>query len=113
MSAMAARRRAGKPARRPEKVCRSRRPVLAALALPEDAAGGAVRLIALGSTRLLVENHRGLAEVTAGRVRLATPDGLLVVSGEGLKLADVRPGALCITGFIREIGLPAREARRD
>ena len=96
------------------------RPVLEALALPEDAAGGAVRLIALGSSQLLIENHGGLAEVTDTRVRLAPPEGMLAVSGEGLRLTDVRRGALCVTGDIRQIDLPGRlglpgrrEARHD
>ncbi|MBO4884441.1 MAG: YabP/YqfC family sporulation protein [Clostridia bacterium] len=111
MRGMRKRRRAG-AARSEEK--RRARPVLEALALPEDAAGGAVRLIALGSSRLMVENHAGLAEVTGTRVRLVTPEGMLAVSGEGLRLTDVRRGALCITGAIREIELPGRrEARYD
>ena len=93
---------------------RAKRPVLEALALPEDAAGGAVRLTALGSERLLVENHLGLAELTETRVRLVTPEGMLAVSGEGLRLVDVRPGALCVSGGIRVIELPAgREAAHD
>ena len=93
---------------------KARRPVLEALSLPEDAAGGAVRLIALGDERLLVENHLGIAEVTATRVRLLAPEGMLAVSGEGLTLTDVRRGALCVSGVIRQIELPARrEVRCD
>ena len=93
---------------------RMARPVLEALSLPEDASGRAVRLTALGSERLLVENHLGLAELTDTRVRLVTPEGMLAVSGEDLRLADVRPGALCVVGGIRVIELPAgREAGHD
>ena len=104
----------GTAGRKKTERARRKRPVLAALALPEDAAGGAVRLIALGSSRLMVENHAGLAEVTETRVRLATPEGMLGVLGEGLRLTDVRRGALCVTGDIREIDLPGRrEARHD
>ena len=110
------RRRAEKAARDREKQMARRcgRPVLEALALPEDAAGSALRLTALGTGRLLVENCLGLAEVTEERVRLVTPEGMLAVSGEALRLMDVRRGALCVAGRIREIDLPAgREARRD
>ena len=93
---------------------RAIRPVLEALSLPEDASGRAVRLTALGSSHLLVENHLGLAEVTAVRVRLTTPEGMLAVSGRDLRLTDVRRGALCVTGGIRLIELPAgREAFHD
>ena len=110
MRGMAGRKKAEDAPRRR----RGGRPVLEALALPEDAAGRTVRLIALGSSRLMVENHAGLAEVTDTRVRLATPEGMLAVSGERLRLTDVRRGALCVTGDIREIDLPGRrEARHD
>ena len=114
---MAARRRRAmraEKAREKQGARRAVRPVLEALSLPEDASGRAVRLTALGSSRLLVENHLGLAEVTEERVRLATREGMLAVSGEGLRLTDVRRGALCIAGVIREIQLPAgREAGHD
>ena len=111
---MLGRRRRADRAREKRTVGRAKRPVLEALSLPEDAAGDAVRLTALGSARLLVENHRGLFELTETRVRLVTPEGLLAVSGEGLKLTDVRPGALCVTGGIRVIELPAgRGAAHD
>ena len=117
MSVGAARRRRAKKAekaREKQAARRSGRPVLEALSLPEDAAGGAVRLIALGSSRLMVENHLGIAEVTSTRVRLVTPEGMLAVSGESLRLTDVRRGALCVSGEIREIDLPARrEVRYD
>ena len=117
MNSMAARRRRAmraEKAREKQGARRAVRPVLEALSLPEDASGRAVRLTALGSSRLLVENHLGLAEVTEERVRLATREGMLAVSGEGLRLTDVRRGALCIAGVIREIQLPAgREAGHD
>ena len=110
------RRRASRAEKARERQARSRagRPVLEALSRPEDASGRAVRLTAIGSSRLLVENHLGLAELTESRVRLATPEGMLAVSGEGLTLTDVRRGALCVSGVIRQIELPARrEVRCD
>ena len=76
--------------------------------------GKSARITAIGCHRLLVENHLGLAEVTAVRVRLTTPEGMLAVSGRNLRLTDVRRGALCVTGGIRLIELPAgREAFHD
>ena len=116
MKGMLGRRQAARADRARERQAarRAERPVLEALSLPEDASGQAVRVTALGSARLLVENHLGLAELTDTRVRLATRQGMLAVSGEGLRLTDVRPGALCVTGGIRVIELPAgREAGHD
>ena len=110
MNGMTWRRRQAEKAGREQsrKMNRRRtRPVLEALALPEDVTGGAVRLIVMGCGRVLAENHRGIVEVTPTRVRLMTGDGVLAVSGENLYLRDVRTGALCISGSIAAIELPA------
>lgn len=87
-----------------------KRPVLAALSLPEDAAGGLARLTVLGSREILAENCRAIAEVSESRVRLAVRDGLISVSGARLALADVRPGSLRIVGEIAAIELPEGSA---
>ena len=81
-------------------------PVLAALSLPEDASGGLARLTVLGNREILAENCRAIAEVTDARIRLATRDGLIDVTGARLALADVRPGSLRIVGDIAAIALP-------
>ena len=87
-----------------------KRPVLAALSLPEDAAGGLARLTVLGNREILAENCRAIAEVSESRVRLAVKDGLISVSGTRLALADVRPGSLRIVGEIAAIELPGGSA---
>ena len=87
-----------------------KRPVLAALSLPEDAAGGLARLTVLGSCEILAENCRAIAEVSDSRIRLAVKDGLISVSGARLALADVRPGSLRIVGEIAAIELPEGSA---
>ena len=87
-----------------------KRPVLAALSLPEDAAGGLARLTVLCSREILAENCRAIAEVSESRVRLAVRDGLISVSGTRLALADVRPDSLRIVGEIAAIELPGGSA---
>ena len=87
-----------------------KRPVLAALSLPEDAASGLARLTVLGNCEILAENCRAIAEVSESRVRLAVKDGLISVSGAHLALADVRRDSLRIVGEIAAIELPGGSA---
>ncbi len=89
-----------------KRAVRRTRPILAALALPEDATQGAVRLTVLGRRELLSENHRAIAEVSEERIRLSGPDGLISISGEHLFLRDVRRGSARIVGDIALIELP-------
>lgn len=112
MSGMTTRRRqAEKAGRGAFKPCRRERPVLEALGLPEDVTGNSVRLTVMGSRRLLAENYRALVEVTETRVRLMAKGGIVTVSGEKLRLEDVRPHMMCIVGQISAIELPtSREA---
>ena len=77
-----------------------------ALLWPRDLSGRCARATAIGSGRLLVENHTGILELTDTRVRLATGDGPITVTGRGLSLCEVRPGALIVKGAIQRVDLP-------
>ena len=92
-------------------------PVLSALSIPEDAAGGCVRVMLLGSERALVENHLGVADVGREIIRLSTREGILSFHGNDLVLCDVRTGALSVRGQIERIEFPrgtrGEAARRD
>ena len=83
-----------------------RHPVLDALSIPEDAAGGEVRVMLLGSGRALIENCLGVAEIGRKEIRLTTRQGMLAVRGEELRLEDVRPCALAVAGRIESVSLP-------
>ena len=85
---------------------RSRRQAPPALEWVEDAAGQCARATVVGSRSLLVENHTGILDFTAERVRLGTARGPLCVTGSGLTLRDVRPGALIVRGSIARVELP-------
>ena len=79
-----------------------------ALEWARDMAGYSCRATAIGSHSLLVENHTGILDFTASRVLLDTRSGALCVTGEGLCLRDVRPGALIVDGRIHSLQLPCR-----
>ena len=63
-------------------------------------------MTAIGSDRLLVENHTGILELTGTRVRLCSGAGPLTITGAGLSLCQARPGALIVKGHIRRVELP-------
>lgn len=77
-----------------------------ALVWPRDLSGACARVTAIGSDRLLVENHTGILELTDSRVRLCTGAGPICVTGRGLSLCQARPGALIVKGQIQRVELP-------
>ena len=81
-------------------------PPMGALALPDDVTGNEVRIIALGSSRVLVENHLGVADVGRESIRLTTRSGMLSFHGQSLELTDVRQHALSVCGQIERIDFP-------
>ena len=77
-----------------------------ALVWSRDLLGRYARLTAVGTNRLLVENHTGLMEVTDTRIRLSTGCGCVTVTGRGLTLSDARRCALIIRGELHRIEFP-------
>ena len=77
-----------------------------ALEWPRDLAGGCARATAIGANRLLVENYTGILELTDTRVRLATGQGPMTVTGRGLALCEARRGALIVKGALQRVDLP-------
>ena len=72
----------------------------------DDACGHCARITSLGSSMLMVENHRGICSFSDDRITIATRCGCIDVYGEGLYLAQVRPCALAIRGRIARVQLP-------
>lgn len=89
-----------------EKALHHPRPPMGALELPDDLTGNTVRVIVLGSARVLVENHLGVADVGRESIRLTTRTGILSFHGQSLQLTDVRQHALSVCGRIERIELP-------
>ena len=81
-------------------------PVIPALEWLSDASGHAVRTTAIGSRRLLIENHTGIMHFSEECVHLSTHNGSLCIHGQHLALSDVRENALIVCGCIRNIDLP-------
>lgn len=66
--------------------------------LPEDAVVSSARVTINGKTSVTVEGHRGVAELSSGRIRLDTDSGALKVEGERLELRTLSSQLALITG---------------
>lgn len=81
-------------------------PGIPALEWLSDVSGRTVRTSAIGSRRLLIENHTGILHFTEECVRLSTRTGTLCIHGQNLALCEVRKNALIVHGCIRSLDLP-------
>lgn len=81
-------------------------PGISALEWFSELSGRAVRATAVGSRRLLIENHTGIRDFTEETVRLSTAAGSMCVHGQNLTLCEVRKNALIVHGCIRQVELP-------
>lgn len=114
MSILVRKRQAQKKQPKPPVRPTRRKGVLArgaeALELPMDVLGNQARITLAGDGCALIENHRGILEVSDQSVRLLTRQGVLRILGEGLELCQVRPDALKVEGniFVLELPHPAQ-----
>lgn len=81
-------------------------PGVPALEWLSELSGRTARATAIGSRRILIENHTGIQDFTDDEVRLSTASGPLCVRGRGLSLCEVRENALIVHGCIRQVDLP-------
>ena len=82
--------------------------------LPEDALTKGARVTMIGQGSVLVEGQRGVVELSRGRIRLKTPDGMLSVLGQTLELRELSADAAMIVGERIETATYARgDAQRE
>ena len=67
-------------------------------ALPEDALSAGVRVTMMGRGCVLVEGRCCVVELSGGRIRLGTRDGVIAVLGQGLRLRELTAEAAMIEG---------------
>ncbi|HUW63328.1 MAG TPA: sporulation protein YqfC [Spirochaetia bacterium] len=73
------------------------------LEIPGDILPDLPRVILIGDTRLLVENHRGIGVYQADSVRISTSCGDLLVRGRDLVVKNILPEEITVEGQIREL----------
>lgn len=81
--------RGGGSVRKTKKRRKWRRTLLAALDLPLETEGQILKMVTVGNTDMLIENHQGILQYVHGKIRLHTEEGILCVEGEGLELLQL------------------------
>ena len=71
--------------------------------LPEDVILGTPRILLRGNRILFIENHQGVVEYGAEKLRVKTQLGLLTVEGVALTLSELGEEDLMLTGTIKSI----------
>ena len=66
--------------------------------LPEDALGCGARVTWFARGSALVEGQRGVIELSGGRIRLRTDEGVLSICGSALTLCELSLDAAMIAG---------------
>ena len=75
------------------------------LEIPQDIVLDLPRLTLVGSIEVTLENHRGIIEYTSERLRMALPEGEIVITGQDLMLVSLAPGEVVVRGKISSLQL--------
>lgn len=75
------------------------------LEIPQDIVLDLPRLTMVGNIEVTLENHRGIIEYVPERLRLALPQGELIISGEDLVLVSLAQEEVVVRGIIRSLEL--------
>ncbi|MBR3927954.1 MAG: YabP/YqfC family sporulation protein [Clostridia bacterium] len=84
--------------------------VSALLTWLDDVLPGRIRLYAVGSERLMVENYSFVSELSQKRIVLQGSDGCVLIEGDGLSISEMRKGALIVLGAIACVAFEKRRA---
>lgn len=74
------------------------------IGLPEEVLFGIPKVVLVGDERALIENHEGIVEYGAERVRVRTACGLLEIVGEKITLCHLGQSDLLVQGRLARIG---------
>ena len=75
------------------------------LEIPQDIVLDLPRLTLVGNIEVTLENHRGIIEYSSERLRVALPQGELVISGAELVLVSLAQEEVVIRGRIKSLEL--------
>ncbi len=84
------------------------RHMLSSAELPGELLPGTPLMELIGSSRFLLENHRGVTEYTQERIQVRVCGGIVSVSGRCLTIAQMTAKQLIITGHIALVELQGR-----
>lgn len=73
------------------------------LELPQDIVMDQSRLTIIGNYKLLIENHKGIIEYTAERIRIKIGKDELLIGGSGLALSTIQVDQILVEGTLSVI----------
>ncbi|MCF8010459.1 MAG: sporulation protein YqfC [Clostridiales bacterium] len=73
------------------------------LEIPSDVILDLPKIIIMGDLHVFLENHRGIYQYNTELIRVASGEGEIEITGEGLQLRNIYPNEMCIQGQIKSI----------
>lgn len=70
---------------------------------------GRIRLYAVGSERLMVENYLCVSEMTREKIEIQSSGGSVLISGECLSISEMRKSVLIISGAVSSVAFSNRQ----
>ncbi len=74
-----------------------------ALELPQDVVMNLPKVIITGDLQLQMENHKGILEYTPRKIRIATAQGEIVVTGARLRISTIFRQEVAVSGRINGV----------
>lgn len=71
--------------------------------VPKDVAMDLPRVSVCGDREIYVENHKGLKEYTDTDIRIGMRDGIMHISGSGLRIINMEYGSMVINGIFERV----------
>lgn len=73
-----------------------------------DVLPGRIRLYAVGSERLMVENYLAVTYLTKGKIEIQGSDGCVSILGACLSINEIKKGALVVSGSVSSVAFSGR-----
>lgn len=73
------------------------------LEIPRDLVLNLTKLTVVGAREIFVENHRGIMEYQADRIRINLARGYLEINGSDLEIKAILPDEMSIIGSVSSI----------
>lgn len=78
----------------------AKRKIAECLDLPAEVVCGCPKMIIIGDTRVIIENHEGIFEITKNELRINTQNGILAIYGGELEIKELNADCAVIDGKI-------------
>lgn len=71
--------------------------------IPSDVMLDLPKIVLVGNLQVFIENHRGIVEYTAVKVRVQVGEGEVGIAGANLMLRNIKTDEICVEGQIKSL----------